>query len=90
MNALSAIVTIIVALITAWTSLRVSRIEKGVNAVNNTVNPAVDGAPTLVERVTTEAKVNAERWDWTCESVVAIGREVGAHLRQPPTHGAAV
>lgn len=77
-------VTVIVAILSCITAIRVARIETGVAQVNRAVNHVPEGSPTLVQRVTKEAETNAKRWDWTCESVTAIGREVGAVLQSPP------
>ena len=81
---LPSAVTVLVAILSSVTAIRVSRIETGVAQVNRAVNHVPEGSPTLVQRVTREAETNRKRWDWTCESVTAIGREVGATLQSPP------
>ncbi len=82
------IVSILVAALSSWTAVRVARIERGVTDVRrSTVEPADDGprgSLPLIERVRLMDETSEARWDWTRQSVEAIGREVGADLEEPP------
>lgn len=82
---LGLLVSLLVAVLSSWTALRVARIERGVDTVRrSTVEPDGGHGVPLIDRVRTMDEVGEERWSWTVDSVGRIGREVGALLDAPP------